>query len=195
LFFSYPANEACESEKFFYNAAVTGFLRFIGLLNAAVWLGAAISFTVALGPAFFSNEMKAIIPAPYNGYAAQVVIHRFFLLSFWCSGIAFAHFFLEKLYLGKRAERIVVIALVVMIGLTLIGGIFFQPRLRALHLQKYDKRATTEQRDAASRSFGILHGISQGMNLLVIGGLLIYFFRFSASSSSPRFTSMQKFRS
>ena len=35
-------------------------LRFIGVLNAAVWLGAALFFTFAVGPAFFTDEVKSM---------------------------------------------------------------------------------------------------------------------------------------
>ena len=53
----------------FYFALVTGFLRFIGVANAAIWFGSAIFFTFAAGPAFFTTEMVHIIPPPYNGLA------------------------------------------------------------------------------------------------------------------------------
>lgn len=174
---------------------MTGFLRFIGLLNAAVWLGAAISFTFALGPALFSPEMKAHFPPQHLGFIAQIVIQKYFLFSYWCGAIAVIHLVFEKLYLGKKAERLAIIALSVAIALSLLGGIFFQPKLRALHLRHYDARSSQTQRSAAGRSFGMWHGVSQAMNLLVIGGLLIYFSRLSASSQSTRFSSAQKFRS
>jgi len=173
---------------------VNGFLRFFGLLNAAVWVGGAISFTLAFGPAFFSNEMKAILPPPYNGAAAQIVLHRYFILMSCCGALALIHFFLENLYLGKTMERFVFTILLIVIGFGLIGGFWLQPKLKKLHLQKYSTKVSTETRTAAEHSFKLWHGVSQSMNLIVIGGLLVYFWRVSSSGNSSRFVNTQKFR-
>jgi hypothetical protein len=173
---------------------VTGFLRFFGLLNAAVWLGGVISFTFALGPAFFSKEMTAIIRVPYNGIAAQIIIHRFFILINCCGAIALLHLFLEKLYLGKMVERLTLVALLVAISLGLSGGFLLQPKLKKLHLQKYSAQVSTEIRTGAERSFRIWHGVSQTMNLFMLGGLLVYFWRISNPPGASRFSSAGKFR-
>ena len=171
-----------------------GFLRFFGLLNAAVWLGGAISFTLALGPAFFSNEMKAILPPPYNGAAAQIVIHKYFILLNCCGAIALLHLFLEKLYLGKSVERLTFGALIFVIALSLLGGFGLQPKLRTLHLQKYSSQVSPENRVKADRSFKVWHGVSQTLNLFAMGGLLVYFWRISTPQNASRFSSANKFR-
>ena len=36
-------------------------LRFIGVMNAALWFGAALFFTFAIAPAFSSPEMKRLL--------------------------------------------------------------------------------------------------------------------------------------
>lgn len=187
--------EAWQVAGIFYNAPVIGLLRFVGLLNAAIWLGAAISFTVALGPAFFSAEMKSILPPPYNGAAAQIIIKRYFILLYCCGGIALLHFVLEKLYSGKVFERLTAGALVFAICLGLLGGIWLQPKLRDLHLKKYDSRSSPELRAQVDRSFKTWHGVSQTMNLAVIGGLLLYFWRTSNAGNTSRFVNTHKFRS
>ncbi len=64
--------------NFYHAGPVIGFLRFIGLTNAAVWFGAAVFFTFVGGPAFFSPEMKHLLPPPYNGAAAELMIARVF---------------------------------------------------------------------------------------------------------------------
>ena len=171
-----------------------GVLRFIGLLNAAVWLGTVVSFTIAIGPAFFSPEMKANIPPPHNGVAAQLVIERYFILLNCCGGIALLHWTVEKLYLGKMTERFVLILLAATISLSLIAGFWLQPKLKDLHRKKYDVRASIEVRGAADRSFKMWHGVSQTMNLLVMGGLLIYLWRIGNPGDGTRFVSAQKFR-
>lgn len=172
-----------------------GFLRFFGLLNAAIWLGAAISFTFALGPGFFSNEMKAVLPPPYNGAAAQIILQRYFILLHCCGGFAVLHLLLEKLYLGKMTERLTLVVLTTTIFLSLLGGFWFQPKLRNLHLRSYDPRSPVSTREQAHRSFSIWHGVSQTMNVFVMGGLLIYFWRVSNPPTATRFLSSNKFRS
>ena len=173
---------------------MNGFLRFFGLLNAAVWLGGAISFTLAFGPAFFSNEMKAILPPPYNGAAAQIALHRYFILMSCCGALALVHFFLENLYLGKTIERLTFVILLIVIGFGLIGGFWLQPKLKNLHLQKYSTSLSAETRTAADHSFKMWHGVSQTMNLIAIGGLLVYFWRVSSAGNTSRFVNTQKFR-
>ena len=171
-----------------------GFLRYLGLLNAAVWLGAAVSFAFAIGPAFFSEEMKAMFPPPHNGAAAQIVIKHYFILLHVCGAVAVLHLVLEKLYLGKVAERLTVIVLSVTIFLGLLGGFWFQPKLKDLHLRWYDARSSEIAREQAHQSFSLWHGISQTMNIIVIGGLLVYLWRVSNPPSASRFLTANKFR-
>ena len=65
-----------------------GFLRFVGLMNAAVWFGAAIFFTFGIGAAAFSPEMKELLGpknSPYfSGAIAQILIARYFHLQLLC---------------------------------------------------------------------------------------------------------------
>ena len=164
-------------------------------VSAGVWLGAAISFTIVLGPAFFSDEMKALFRQPYyNGAAAQIVINRYFVLLFVCGGIAILHLILEKLYSGKAMGRLASGALALAISFALLGGFWLQPKLRELHTRKYDARSSVTARAAADRSFKVWHGVSQTMNLFVTFGVLVYFWRVSTSGNTPRFSSVHKFK-
>jgi hypothetical protein len=69
--------------------------------------------------------------------------------------------------------------LLMTISLGLLGGFWLQPKLRSLHLKKYDGRSSVEIRNDADRSFKRWHGVSQSINLLMIGGLFVYFWRIS----------------
>lgn len=138
--------------------------------------------------------MKAILPPPYNGAAAQIIIKHYFILLHCCGAIAVLHLLLEKLYLGKATERLTVIVLSITIFLGLLGGFWFQPKLKELHLRWYDTRSPKEAQEQAHRSFGTWHGLSQTMNLIVIGGLLIYLWRVSNPPTAARFISSNKFR-
>ncbi len=135
-----------------------------------------------------------MIPPPHNGVAAQIVIERYFILLNCCGGIAVLHWVVEKLYLGKMTERFILALLGGTISLSLIGGFWLQPKLKGLHRKKYDMRATTETRAVADRSFKMWHGVSQTMNLVVMGGLLIYLWRVGNPGDGTRFVSAQKFR-
>lgn len=171
-----------------------GFLKFVGVINAAIWFGAAIFFTVAVGPAFFVPEMTSVIPPPYNGLAAQVVIRRFFILQHWCGVIAILHLLAEWIYMGRPLERITVAVLTIIFCLGLIGGFWLQPRLKQLHRTKYSARSSLVERQQATKSFAAWHGLSQMTNLLATAGLLFYLWRVSNAPNPTRFVSSTKFR-
>ncbi|MEO6183155.1 MAG: DUF4149 domain-containing protein, partial [Verrucomicrobiota bacterium] len=119
---------------------------------------------------------------------------RYFILLNCCGGIALIHWIVEKLYLGRMSERFIFVLLTVTISLGLIGGFWLQPKLKDLHRKKYDTHSTAEIRAIADRSFKMWHGVSQTMNLLVMGGLLIYLWRIGNPADGTRFVSTQKFR-
>jgi hypothetical protein len=171
---------------------VTGFLRFIGLLNAAVWCGSAIFLTIGL-PALFSPELKSLLTAPGVGFAAQSIVARYFILQYWCAGIALAHLIAEWLYLGRPLWRFNLGLLIVLLSLGLAGGLWAQPKMRTLHLVKYYGR-TAEQQAQAGRAFGIWHGATETINLFVMGALVLYLWRVSKEPEHPRFVSFSKIR-
>lgn len=160
-----------------------GFLRFIGIANAAVWFGSNVFFTFFSGPAFFSPEMKALLPPPYNGAAAELIIQRFFILQHWCGGIALAHFLLEWFYFGRAFERITLGLLVAIFSLGLAGGFWLRPKLHDLHLLKY-RGTSIEQKEEAAKSFKVWHGLSQMGNLITLPGLLFYLWRVTSNNPS-----------
>ena len=89
---------------------MTGFLRFIGTANAAVWFGAAVFFTLAAGPAIFSTEVQNLFGDAgfrfYAGGVALAVLKRYFIVQCACGIIALVHLWAEWLYLGRKASRI-----------------------------------------------------------------------------------------
>lgn len=172
------------------------FLRFIGTLNAAIWLGAALFFTVAVGPAFFSPAMKRLLGDVYVGLAAQIVLERYFALHLLCGGFGIMHALAEWVYLGRSLQRWVIGTLIAVLGLSLIGGLWLQPRLKRLHQIKYARPGffSAEQQAQAARSFRAWHGVSQIMNLVVIAGVAAYFWRTTSPDTGTRFVSAAKFR-
>ena len=180
-----------------YRKPVIGFLRFVGLLNAAVWFGAAIFFTFGAGFAPFSQQMKDLLgPANFpffSGAIAQILIARYFRFQVCCAIVAALHLLAEWLYLGKYPQRLQTVLLVGLVAAALMGGYGLQPRLKALHATKYGVHSRPEVREAAARSFKAWHGLSQVVNLLVVGGLGVYLWRAANPHDPTRFVSAVKF--
>jgi hypothetical protein len=171
---------------------VTGFLRFVGLLNAAVWCGSAIFLVIGL-PALFSPELKRLLTAAGVGFAAESIVARYFILQYWCAGIALAHLLAEWLYCGRPLWRLNLGLLVAVLSLGLAGGLWVQPKMRALHVAKYFG-ATMDLQTQAARSFAAWHTASETANLLVVAGLVWYLWRVSRAQDPQRFVSFSKIR-
>ena len=174
-----------------------GFLRFVGILNAAVWFGAAIFFTFGVGLAPFSQAMKNLlgpINYPYfSGAIAQILIARYFYFQLAGAIIAVLHLLAEWLYLGKSPQKLQVGLLIGLSSAALVGGYWLQPRLKTFHAAKYGVNTRPEIREAAARSFKAWHGVSLVINLLTVGGLAVYLWRAANPSDTTRFVSAVKF--
>ncbi len=176
---------------------VIGFLRFVGLLNAAIWFGAAVFFTFGAGPAVFSEDMKALLgPTNYpffSGAIAQVLIARYFTLQLVCGAVAATHLFAEWLYLGRPMRRFTGYLLIALLGLGLVGVFGMQPKIKSLHHAKYTD-ATPQGRATAARSLAIWHGVAQTVNLFMLAGLGVYLWRVANPSEATRFVPAMKLR-
>jgi hypothetical protein len=172
-------------------------LRFIGVLNAAVWLGAAIFFSFAAGPAFFSAEMKSIpsqlLHPFWPGVMAQQVIERFFYLQQICGVIAVVHLVAEWFYLGRPLQKLNVALLSGLLFIGFAGGFWLQPKLHRLHLVKYGMKdkyqadpRPKEERAAAVESFKSWHRVARVIDLVALAGLLVYFWRVTHPSDDLR---------
>ena len=175
-----------------------GFLRFIGLINAAVWLGGTVFFALFASPAFFSPDMQALLDAKnfpyYSGAIAQIMAAQYFYFGTICAVIGFLHLLAEWLYLGRPGRMLSVSLLASLLVLSLIGQHWFQPKLKALHKTHYAVNAQPAEREAAAKSFNGWRLASQFLNLCLMGGLLIYIWRIANPSDTLRFVSSVKFR-
>jgi hypothetical protein len=120
------------------------------------------------------------------GFAAEAVVARFFLLQYWCGGVALAHLLAGWLYGGQAARRLNLnLALVLaLLALALAGGWWAQPHMNRLHKVKYFG-AIAEQRTQAGKAFALWHAASESANVLVIGGLIFYLWRVSVPPEGP----------
>jgi len=178
---------------------VLSFLRIFGVTVAAVWFGSAIFFTFFVGPAFFSKAMTDVFRPPYNGMVAELVIGRYFILHYICGFLALAHIVAEWIYSGKIVPRATLWLVGSVLVISLIGGLVIQPRLQRLHQVKYAEHyrdgrgnpmaSTATERESAAKSFGTLHGVSQGMNLVMLLALWLYLARAINTGEPARFVS------
>jgi len=176
---------------------VLGFLRFIGILNAAIWLGGAVFFTLGAGQVPFSGSMKELLQSNYpyySGAIAQLLVSKYFALHILCGAVALAHLAAEWLYLGRPARRSTLILLIALFAFGLLGGVWLQPKMNRLHRHKYASNLPQEVQEKAVKSFRVWHAASQVMNLFVLGGLGVYVWRANNPPDPTRFVSAMQFR-
>lgn len=163
------------------------FIRILGLLNAAVWFGAGIFFTFVVAPGFFSDKMLALFGGTqsfyskaYAGAANIIILERYYHFQFFCGAVAFLHIVLEWLIAGQFISKFKFWLLILICSINILNGIFLMPALKQLQVQKYDLKTTNAQRLGAESSFRILHGMSWGMNVVVLISTGIYLINLSS---------------
>ncbi len=179
--------------------AVIGILRLVGLINAAVWFGAAVFFVFGAGPLATGEPMRALLGPrnfPYFGTSIyQLIAAKYYILHLICSCVALLHMGTEWVYLGKNPRRFWVgLAL----ALTLLGFVeqfALQPHLQQLHRTSFSGRAKPEQREAARRVRVVWQVISRSFQFLMVGGLAVYLWRTANPPDLARFVPAAKFRS
>ena len=172
-----------------------GLLRFVGLINAAVWFGSALFIAIGAESAATSPAMKDLLGPknfPYFSLAIdQILTTRLFHVYLLCSVVALLHLAAEWLYLGKYPHR-VWLGLVLcfcLIGVT--QNYWLQPRLAAWHRLRYSGGA---QSQAADHAFGYGQTASEMLDFIVILGLAVYLWRVAYPPEPARFLTPSKFR-
>lgn len=180
------------------NNLVIGFLRLVGLINAAIWFGAAVFFVFGAAPAAASDGMRSLLGPRNFPYFSVSVYHliaaNYYGLHLICSVIALLHMATEWVYLGKNPRRAWVLML---LGLALWGGLedfVLQPRLKELHRTVFVGRVRPEQRDSARRGYAVWNVISRSLQFIMVGGLGIYMWRTANPPDPARFVPAAKFR-
>lgn len=187
------------SEQFCsYGGRVIGFLRFMGMLNAAIWLGAAIFCTLGVLPLVNSQAMTALLGQTYfpylSGGIVRLIIARLFYWQIFFAVIAWLHLVLEWLYLGRTPRRLWVGLLTLLFSVSLIAGLWLNPKLTRLHRSAHAVNLRPEDRAVAEKSFRLWDGVFEAVNVLLIGGLGVYFWRLTTTEDAPRFVTPVKFR-
>jgi hypothetical protein len=176
---------------------VTRFLRFVGVLNLAIWLGAAVFLALAARPALSSQAMKETLGAGnypfFSEEILRIVLVRYLYVQLVCGVIAVVHLFAEKLYLGKSPDQGVLTVLVCLLIVSGLQGGVIQPKLKALNRAQYT--STPQNRQAAQQSFGTWKGILTLSQLFTLGALTFSLWRTANPPETPRFISSGQFRS
>lgn len=179
---------------------MTAILRFVGIMNAAIWLGGAVYFSFIAGQMPFSSDMKTLLGnafPSYSGAIAQIGISRYFSFHLICCVVALVHLGAEWLYQERRNRKFLLWLVGLMLGLTLLSGYWLQPKMKRLFAIKHAVNYPQPARDAAAKSFGRWHGLSMTLNLFMLGGLVIYTMHMTRPPEIARFVRppTNKFRS
>jgi hypothetical protein len=166
-------------------------LRFVGLMNAAIWLGGVVFFSAAGIRAVFQPAIRALFHEYYVGTMAQALQASCFTFQLICASVAVAHLLLLWWLKPRQVQRPLSITLGVLCMLVLLGAFLFQPRMKALFESKY-RAPTWAQRQTATSHFRTWHAVSQCFNLVVLGGLVFYVWRMAAPAEELKFVSAQK---
>ena len=105
------------------------------------------------------------------------------------------HLLAEWLYLGRSAHRLWLGLLTGLLAAGLMSNAWIVPQLTQLHRSRHALNLKPEYREAAAKSFQSWRRVFQGLNLLIIGGVALYFWRVTSPTDPPRFVSPTKFRS
>ena len=172
-----------------------GFLRFIGILIAAIWLGAAVFLALGVEPAVFSHDTQRYLDKSYgylSGVMLGIIRARFLYFSLVCGALALMHLIAEWLSLGRPLRGFSLWLAGALVALALLNCAWLQSRLTALHETRY-RGASPALRQAARNSFEKWRTVSQVADLAMLGGLVIYLWRIANQPDASRFVGPVKF--
>jgi hypothetical protein len=181
-----------------YGCSVIACLRFVGILNVAIWLGASVFCTLGVGLAVLSNEMQVLLghSFPYfSGAIAHLIAKRYFVVQLLCAGMALTHVMAEWLYLGKYQRKFWLGLLLGLCVAALLEGYWIEPRMQRWHDLRYGLNTRPAQLEAAARAFRAWQTVLHVVDFLSITGLAVYLWRIANPPDSTRFVSAAKFRS
>lgn len=174
-------------------------LRFFGLLNASLWLGACIYHLLGAAPVLSSDSVELLlgpVNAPFFSTAIRHVLdQRFFRFQLVFALVAWVHILAMWLYMGRTPKRAWQGLLAALVLLTLLQMFAVQPKLESTHLIRYSRQATPQMRAAAAGSFRAWHSFAILLSLLQVAGLAGYYWRVASPPEAARFVSAVKFRS
>jgi hypothetical protein len=171
------------------------------MLNAGVWLGATLFFTLTVSTTLDSEEAQKILGAQnanYVRYISDVLwqnnLGGIFYWHIVCALIALLHLVAEWLYLGRTPAAVWRFLLGLLLAAGLFGGIVLTSKIRELHERQHRPTLKLEERQAAVKSLRTWRGIYQAMNVLLIVCISVHLWRAANPSDELRFVGSPKFR-
>ena len=172
-------------------------IKFAGVTIAAIWFGGTLFFTFFVAPAFFADPIKTLLPPPYNGQTIMYVFDRFYGMHYLFGTLALLHLGFDWIYTGKTLQRLNVILVGGALALAIFAGKWMDPKLEEYYRYKYAEQyqltVTEDEKSEYANSFGVWHGVSQGLNLLMLLGLWIYLWQMMHPNEGPKYLGSGKF--
>lgn len=142
-------------------------LKYIHLFAITIWLGGMVFFSYVAAPAAFK-----VLERQTAGDFVGAVFPKYFFMGYVASVVL-----LITLYLiGKNnlaVIRIPIIIMALLTGLSFVHGMVIGPEARAIKAE-YRNLAEGPKKTALKKSFGMIHGVSAGLNLLIVLLCLVY---------------------
>lgn len=170
------------------------FLRFVGVMNAAVWLGGSAFQLLAVAPFFATPASRWLLGDLHAGGVGLMLWHRFYTLQYLCLGVSVLHHAAEWVYIGRPMARLNAILLGVILALSLLGDQTLQRAVTPAHWTRGNTHASPQDRARAERVYPLWTTAWEVTNGLLCALVLLNSWRTLTASHGPRFVTQTKFR-
>jgi len=119
---------------------------------------------------------------------------RYYHVMLACAVIGLLHFLAEWLYMGRPRRKFSFGLVAALFILTLIGSNAVYPSLKTLNRKHYTPTVSAADRESAGKSFRVLSVVGIVLDLIIMGGLVVYVSRVSSASDAVRFNRPVQFR-
>lgn len=175
-----------------------GVLRFVGILNAGVWLGTEVFWICGVQPAVFSSGMAAQLGQgnfPYfSGVISHVLSQNYYRLYIACGIVALIHWCCERIYFGRSTRKHALGLVLALVAAGVVCSHWLEPRQWELHRREHAVNLQPADREAAAHSRRIWQSVSHAVNFVVLVGLVVYVWRVNTPVDTPRFVSSVQLR-
>jgi hypothetical protein len=185
-------------DVFAYGAGVIGFLRLVGLINAAAWFGGSVFFLLVGAPVLESDSMREMLGAKNFPYFSGATFHL--LASRWAMWqavfglVALVHLMAEWLYLGRMPGRPWRALLLTLCVGALVAGFGLEPRAREFQRVVYAVNAHPTARQNAASAELTLRKVLTGLDWLITLGVGAWLWRVANPPNPTRFVPTGHFR-
>ena len=170
------------------------FLRFVGVMNAAVWLGACLFHFLVVSPFFGSAATRWLLGEAHAQGSGLMLWERFYTVHYLCLALAWLHLLAEWVYLGRSIPRFHGWALSLLLVLGVAGNMVLNRRVTPLHWSRYQPQVQPEIRANATHSYPLWSAVWTTTNTALGLTLVVFCIRTLLANPGPRFMTQGKFR-